>query len=146
MALARKLLGLAHARWIASEKTRFVVVGVYNTAFGYATFAVLYLLAGQRLHYLVLVLISHCCSVTNAFIGHRHLTFGANGSIWVEFIRFNASYLGLLGIAIMLMPIAIETLGLHPLLASAAVTLIGVIVSYFVHRNFTFRRNGAGFR
>lgn len=142
MQLASELLSRARAHWRANERTRFVFVGVYNTIFGYATFAVLYLLFGQRAHYLLLVAASHLLAVMNAFVGHRNLTFGAKGNVLAEYVRFNVSYLGVLGLAMLLMPFAVETLELHPLFASGAVTLIGVFVSYLVHRNFTFRRAG----
>ena len=137
----KRLAGRVAAGWRASEKLRFLVVGAYNTAFGYATFAMLYLLFGTRIHYLLLLIVSHFVSVTNAFVAHRRVTFAAEGSVWTQYVRFNVSYLGLLMLSLVLMPLAVERLDLHPLVASAVVLAITVIASYFVHRHFSFRRS-----
>lgn len=134
-------MGRAAAGWRSSEKLRFLVVGAYNTAFGYATFAVLYWLFGSRIHYLVLLIVSHIVSVTNAFVAHRRVTFASDGSVLTQYVRFNVSYLGLLLLSLVLMPLAVERLGLHPLVASALVLAITVCTSYFVHSHFSFRQS-----
>lgn len=132
------------AQWKGSRKLRFLVVGAYNTAFGYAAFAILYLLAGERVSYLILLVIAHFLAVTNAFLGHRNVTFIATGSVWRQYLRFNVSYLGLLLLGLILMSLSVRVLGLHPLVASAFVVAITAVTGYSVHRTYTFGRGRDG--
>jgi putative flippase GtrA len=125
--------------WDSSERLRFLLVGGYNTAFGYGSFVLLYLLLGNRLHYLALVAISHVLSVTNAFAAHRWLTFAARGSLWMQYLRFNVTNLGLIALNLMLTGALVEGLGWHPLAASAVAIPVTIVASYVLHRAFSFR-------
>lgn len=121
------------------QKLRFLLVGAWNTAFGYGLFAGLYLWLGQEMHYLMILLLAHAVSVTNAFLGHRYLVFRSQGPILREFLRFNLSYLGALLLSLAGMPFLIEVCGLHPLQAQVVLLLIGLIYSYLAHKYYSFR-------
>jgi len=135
----RGLAARLRAIWRTSEKFRFLAVGAFNTLFGYLTFVVLYMTFGQRINYLALLVVAHFIAVTNAFVGHRNVTFGAEGPIWQQFVRFNVSYLGVLALGLLATPVAVERFGMHPVVATALVTAITVVTSYFLHRGFSFR-------
>ena len=128
------------ALWKRSLELRFLAVGVINTGFGYGSFWLLYTLSHGRLHYLIIQLLSHVASVTNAFVWHRRVTFRSAGAWWPEFVRFNLSYLGTLALGLIALPALIAGLGLHPLVAAAIVMLLTMTVSFFAHRGFSFRR------
>lgn len=127
------------ASWQRREQLRFVVVGVANTAIGYGCFALLYLLLGSHVHYLVLQLIAHFASVGNSFFWHRRVTF-RSGAPWpAEFFRFNLSYLGALVFSLIALPLLVRGCGLNPLWAAAIVTASGVLLSYVLHSRYSFR-------
>ncbi|HTP39599.1 MAG TPA: GtrA family protein [Steroidobacteraceae bacterium] len=132
---------LARARlwWQGSQRLRFLVVGAWNTLFGYGCFALLYLLFGRHVHYMVLQVIAHFLSVTNAFIWHRHVTFRSRATWPLEFARFNASYLGTLALGLVTLPLLVRGLAISPLLGAALVTVLTVATSYALHRRFSFR-------
>src|SRR5450830_1618489 len=71
------------------EQLLYLVVGGWNTAFGYCIWAVLQFLLGNHLHYLVVVLISWPIAVLNAYLGYRYIVFRSRGSILREFPRFS---------------------------------------------------------
>ncbi len=123
------------------EHYRFLIVGAYNTAFGYLTFVILYQTLGDKLHYLILVVISHIIAVTNAFISQKHLVFRTNGSVFFEFIRFNITTLGTLLLSLAGMSLLVGQFKTKVLVAQALVTVISVMVSYFAHKNFTFKKH-----
>ena len=50
----------------------------YNTGFGYVVFSALYLLFGNRVHYLLIGLAAHLVAVVNAFWIHRRFVFRSN--------------------------------------------------------------------
>jgi putative flippase GtrA len=132
--IAEKAIGL----WRRSRETRFVVVGVANTAFGYACFAALYFAAHGHVHYLIVQVIAHFISVCNAFIWHRRVTFRSEASWPREFLRFNLSYVGALVFGLVAMPLLVAVAGLQPLIAAALVTIATVGLSYGFHRFYSF--------
>ena len=131
----------AVAGWHASDKLRFLVVGAYNTLFGWGVFALLHLTFADRVHYLWLLVVAHFAAVTSAFFSHRQLTFRATGSMPWQFLRFNLSYLGGLGLGLVLLPLGVRVLNAHPVVVSGVLTLLTVATSYLFHRYFSFARS-----
>ncbi|GAC1301473.1 MAG: hypothetical protein NVSMB10_01020 [Steroidobacteraceae bacterium] len=129
----------AWRRWGRSERLRFIAVGVYNTAFGYASFALLYLAIGPYLNWSLLLAIAHCLSVTNAFIAHRRMTFRSSARWWPEYLRFHASYLSILGFNLLALSALVKGAGIPPLPAAALVMGATMCLSYVLHRKFSFR-------
>jgi len=126
--------------WKNSERVRFVVVGIWNTAFGYGAYALLLHLMEPRIHYLVLLCVAHFLAVTNAFCWHRALTFQSSNRWPLEFLRFNVSYLGSLGVSVIFLPLVVTHLQVTPLIGGALVMILSVTLSYILHKRFSFRR------
>lgn len=132
----------SHSFWHRNEQARFLLVGAFNTAFGYLVFVLLYLLAGDRLHYLLVAVLAHFLAVAEAFLFHRRLVFRSSGPWLMEFFRYNLSVLGVMLAGLLGLYLLVSGLQLHPLPAQAIVTGLSVIVSYFAHRHFSFRPRG----
>ncbi len=122
-----------------NEKLRYLAAGGYNTVFGYATFASLYALVYPTWHYLVIVVVSHVIAVTNAYLSYKLFVFRVRDTSLAEYFRFNAIYVGVLVFNVVMLPVLIEILRLHALLAQAIVVVITVITSYLLHRRYSFR-------
>lgn len=120
------------------RRLRFLVVGGWNTVFGYGVFVGLYALLGGMLHYLAVAVLAHGCAVSAAFAAHRVLVFRSRGP-WVwEFVRYNLSLaVGLVAGLVGLWAL-VSILGLHPIAAQAAVTVLVVALSYVLHSRFSF--------
>lgn len=124
--------------WL-NEKIRYILIGGYNTLFGYGIFAILWMLWGDLLHYIIILSLSHIIAVTNAFFGYRILVFRKKGGVWGDFARFNMVYFGAFIFNILALPILIEGANLHPLVAQAALVIVTVVASYLLHRRFSFK-------
>lgn len=133
------LIGRIAAVWRGNRQIRFLVIGAYNTAFGYGTFFVLYAALGGRLHYLTLSTIAHFIAVTNSYVMQRFVVFRSTGTWPLEFLRFNLSHLATLGLGLVALHVLVEYAGLSPLLAQGIVLLMIVIASYMLHSLFSFR-------
>lgn len=125
-------------RFAKNEKLRFLIVGAYNTAFGYATFVVLYFLLRDHWHYLAIALLSHVIAVTNAFIMHRKIVFRAQDALWSSFLRFNLSTVAAMLFSMAGMALLVEVFSIGPLFAQALMICATVVVTYFLHRHYTF--------
>jgi len=116
------------------------MVGVVNTAFGFAVFAALQLTIGAQVHYLVVLLISHVVSVLEAYVLQRRLVFRVSGRWWRDLARFWSVYLVALGVNLVALPLLVELMHVSVLPAQAMVMLGTALGTYLAHRHFSFRR------
>jgi putative flippase GtrA len=125
--------------WRLPQELRFLLVGAYNTAFGFLLFTVLYYGLGARIGYLWIAVLCQVASLTSAFIIYRRLVFRSTVAWQASFVRFNLSQL---------VALLCGTLGLYalvhfahqtPVLAQAIVILVSVAITYTLHRHFSFR-------
>jgi putative flippase GtrA len=121
------------------EQLLYLVVGGWNTVFGYGIWALLQFLLGNHLHYLVVVLISWPIAVLNAYIGYRYVVFRSRDSILREFPRFSLVYVVTLVVNLALLPIALQVLPLNIYAVQALLTVLVVVCSYLSHKYFSFR-------
>ena len=130
-------------KFLNNEKIRYLLVGGYNTAFGYILFVILLMLLKDRVHYLIVLVISHVISVTNAYFAYKFLVFKTRGQWLHEFGKFNMVYLGVLAINLMALPAMVELLSIRPAIGQAVFVVITVIVSYLGHKHFSFKGRDA---
>ncbi len=137
--LRRSTKRVAVRRMLAHQLVMFLVVGAYNTVFGFSIFAVLYLLL-PNVHYLAVLLISAVLSTANAFIAYRFLVFKVRGSAMLDLIRFLVVYAVSLTINLVALPLIVELGGVAVLPGQALAFLVAAVVSYLAHKHFSFRR------
>lgn len=120
------------------EQLLYLVVGAWNTVFGYAEWAVLQFLLGDRLHYLVIVVISWPIAVLNAYLGYRYIVFRSRGSILRELPRFSTVYVATLLATLVALPIALAVLPFSIYVINGGFTCVVVVASYLAHKHFSF--------
>lgn len=143
---------------------RYLLVGAWNTLFGYGVFAGFTYLLTPRIPraYLVATVISTILSVTVAYFGYKLFVFKTKGNYLREYLRCYVVYgsSGLVNLALLplLVPCCAHLIGTHrwtllnlagstlvlqqsaaPYLAALLLLGITVIASFFGHRNFSFR-------
>lgn len=123
------------------QKIRYLIIGGWNTVFGYGVFAALYFWLADTMHYLMILSISYILSITNAYVGYKLFVFKTRGNILREYLRFYAVY----GISFLFnlasLPLFIEILKLNMYVAQAIVTMVTILGSYMLHKNFSFKEN-----
>jgi putative flippase GtrA len=131
-------------------KVRFIIVGTWNTVFGYLVFvgldSLFAPLFGKRyMAYLAASLLSNIVAITNAYICHKYLTFKSEvrgKSILFEFARFLSTYIFTIILGLALLPVLVELLYFDPKIAAALIILATTLVSYFGHSRFSFNVKG----
>jgi len=130
----------------------FLAVGAANTAIGFLWFAFFdYLYRAVSWHltiggfeirfdYLLTLASAHVLSVLCAFVLYRRLVFRVRGHLWVDLGRFETVYLVALGVNAALLTLLSGLLHMPPLLAQALIVLVTTMISFFGHREFSFRR------
>lgn len=126
------------------EQVLYLVVGGWNTVFGYGVWALMQYLLGNHLHYLVVVVLSWPIAVLNAYLGYRYVVFRSRGSVLRELPRFSLVYAATLVVNLALLPIALAVLPFNIYVIQALFTTVVVVSSYLGHKHFSFRGGHQG--
>ena len=119
---------------------RFLLVGGWNTVFGYASFAAFYWATTRlEVHYLWAVVPAQIVNILQAFALQRWFVFQARGPVVSSLLRFSTVYWVLFLVNLPLLPLLVSVGGLHPLVAQAVLVAVNALVSYAAHDRFSFR-------
>ena len=129
-------------------KFRFLVVGVWNTIFGFLAFILLYKLSSNifRINYFAYTsaqILGTILAIINAFIFHKYITFKSEAkgkNLIIEFFKFSTTYIVLALISLAIMPFFVEILKIKPIPSSICLNTLVVFTSYFGHSRFSFKR------
>ena len=125
------------------EPLAYILVGAWNTIFGYAVFALLYYLLGAHLHVDVVLLLSFVPSIINAYIGYRYVVFRSTGNMTRELPRFVVVYAVTLAANLVVLPLALRWLPWNVYVVQGLFTAVIVALSYLGHKFFSFRGGAA---
>ena len=123
------------------EQLLYLVVGAWNTLFGYAVWAILQYLLGHYLNYLVIVVLSWPIAVLNAYLGYRYVVFRSHGPILKELPRFSMVYVASLLANLVLLPIALAVLPFSIYVVQGLFMSGVVVASYLAHKYYSFGGN-----
>ena len=127
---------------------RYILVGVWNTVFGYATYAFLTALFTPHLPYAYIFasVLASLLNITVAFLGYKWFIFKTNGSYLREWLRCVLVYSGGIVIGILLLPVLVYAVrhstrfdAAAPYIAGAVLTGLNVVVGFLGHKNFSFQ-------
>lgn len=129
---------------------RYLAVGIFNTAFGYSSFAALTALLAHVMpySYMPATMISSPLNITVAFLGYKWFVFQTRGNYLKEWARYLAVCTSGILIGILILPIVVAILhrgfglqGSAPYVAGALMLAFGVIYNFFGHKTFSFRES-----
>ena len=128
---------------MADQRVRFLAVGAVNTVVGYALFAAfdIFVFRSLPFGYLASLIVSYAIAIVLAFILYRRFVFKVHGQIWTDLARFVSVYLVAIGVNFVALPVLIELAHLNSLVAQAIVLVVTTLMSFFGHREFSFRRD-----
>jgi putative flippase GtrA len=134
---------LIAAHW---TKIKFVVVGVWNTIFGYLVFVGLDMLfaslfSKRYVAYMSAAVLSNILAIINAYIFHKYITFRSTvtgGEAVMEFVRFSSTYLVTFCIGMISLPLFVEVGHIDPKVAGFLTIPLTTLISYLGHQKFSF--------
>lgn len=134
-------------RLFRDQRIAFLFVGAANTGIGFLLFTAFDLTLGQVLRLqigaawtsVVTLACAHLVASPIAFVLHRTLVFRVRGHVVRDFFRFQSVYVVTLSINFFVLPLLV-LIGVPTLLAQAGFTVVTVIISWFGHKYFSFRR------
>lgn len=128
-------------RLLSDQRLAYLLVGGTNTVLGLGWFIGLHDSLGSRLPYMAVLVIAYGLSMASGFLLHRRFVFKVQGSVWTDLGRFVSVNSAGLGLNALLLPAFVE-IGHVPVPAAQVVATGSVaFLSFFGHRNFSFRRS-----
>jgi putative flippase GtrA len=121
------------------EQILYLIVGAWNTLFGYLVWALLQYLLHDYIYYLFILVLAWFPAVLNAYVGYRLLVFRSKASVWRELPRFSLVYVGTLCIGLVGLPILLRILPFSIYVTQGLFTMVMVIASYLSHKYFSFK-------
>ena len=141
-----------HSHKSVGQFVRYIVVGGFNTVFGYGLFALLtWSFKGLgSYNYMYAAVLANVIAISVAFLGYKWFVFRTHGNYLIEWIRCFGVYgssmlIGLAGLPI-LVPILRHVLHRPeqaPYIAGALLMIVTVLFSFFGHKNFSFKQKDA---
>jgi len=134
--------------WLDHQlKIRFLIIGAWNTIFGYGSFLFLYwflsfFLTPRFMAYMTASIVGNIIAMTNAFIFHKYFTFKSSEQgldALREYFRFGGTFLFNFILGLILLPFCVEVFGMTPQVSAAVIILICTVFSYIGHSRFSFR-------
>ena len=128
---------------------RYLLVGIWNTAFGYGLYAGFTALLAHYVanSYLPALLLSNLIGITVSFLGYKWFVFKTQGNYFKEWCRCVSVYSGSMLVSFLTLPLLVyffkSVLGYPrqaPYLAGALLTGVTAILSFFGHKHISFRK------
>ena len=120
------------------EKLRFLLVGIWNTAFSVLLYNALLLVVGHE-RYLVVFWLTWVIAVVQSTATMKYFAFRSKGDFWRQTGRAYFIYLPAQGLSTLLLWLAVTIAHLSPQLAQLITIFVTTIFSYVGHKYFTFR-------
>jgi putative flippase GtrA len=119
---------------------RYLIVGGFNTVFGYFVTVGLYYTLRSHLHIVVIGVIANVVCITVSFMTYKLLVFNSSGSWWREYLRCYIVYGGSALVGIAGLWLLVDVLGVPFWLAQGLLMVISVVISFAGHDRFTFKK------
>ena len=119
---------------------RYLIVGGFNTVFGYFVTVGLYYTLRSHLHIVVIGVIANVVCITVSFMTYKLFVFNSSGSWWREYLRCYIVYGGSALVGIAGLWLFVNVLGVPFWLAQGLLMVISVVISFAGHDRFTFKK------
>lgn len=120
------------------QEIRFLFVGCLNTLVGYGLYAILLFL---NVNYLIANTISTVIGVLHSYLWNRYFTFKSKEKASQEILKFISVYIVSYLIGMSTLYFFKELLNISPYVAGLINLIITTLISWFGHKNFSFKPN-----
>ena len=118
--------------------SKFILVGILNTVFGYLLFAILIYLG---VFYLLSLTISHILAVIHSFLWNKYFTFKSKNEVKGEIIKFALVYTSIYLVNFLLLYIWTGILKVSPFISQFFILFVITTISFFGQRYWVFKKS-----
>ena len=123
---------------IFSQRSRFILIGCFNTIIGYLIALGVYFILNDIFHIIVIGIIINVLSITLSFVTYKLLVFKTRGNWLHEYLKSYLVYgiAAILGVAALWL--LVDGLSMRFWIAQALTVFVVATFAYFSHLKFTF--------
>ena len=125
---------------LSSVELRFLLIGGWNTAVGFALYAVL-LSSLAKDYYILALTCSSLIAGTHAYFTQRLFVWKSQGDTTSQFLRFALVLLVQFGANFFLLYLAVDFFGRDALSSQYAIGVLIVLLTFYTHKHWTFRHD-----
>ena len=127
---------------------RYLLVGAWNTSFGYGSFAVFTAILSPTIpqSYIAALVISSLLNISVSFLGYKWFVFKTKGNYLSEWVRCVGVYSSGIFFGVLILPVLVVNIRHNtrfvagaPYIAGALLTAITAVYSFLGHKKFSFR-------
>lgn len=122
------------------EKVTYLIVGTWNTLLAYTCFSLLYYFFHARVAPTTILAMAYAIASLNGYLTFRYLVFTPVTNPVIEYLRYQAVYLPLFALNLVVLPFALRHSSLNAYVFQALFALFAVIASFLGNKYFTFRK------
>lgn len=123
---------------MSDSAKRYLLVGAFNTVFGYALSLLIYHFLQRDLSIIAIGIMINVISITVAFLGYKLLVYKTTGNWFYEYLRCYITYGFSAALGIALIWLFVEQWGWIFWFSQGLIIILSTVISYFMHRHFTF--------
>jgi len=124
---------------ISGVKVRYLVIGSWNTIFGYCLGVSLFVLMNKHFHIVFIACVANIIAISMSFFTYKKFVFKTNGNWVSEYIRCYVVYGFNAVLGIFLLWFFVDIVRVNIWISQGLSILFTVFISFFLHKNFTFK-------
>ncbi len=121
-----------------NQKTRYLIAGIWNSIFGYSIGLILYESFSLRFHIIMISVIANILAISVAFLTYKMFVFKTQGNWVSEYMKCYLVYGGTAVLGTILIWVFVDFFKWPFWISQGIVMTITMVVSYSIHRIFTF--------
>ena len=123
---------------IDNQKIKYLLVGSYNTLFGYLTFVIIFYNFSDVASHSLLLGITHFIAVTHNFFTYKRWVFNVKENLLKNYFKFHQICLLLYIINLILFLCFTKLMNVNLYFAQGLILIIIIILGYFMNKNYSF--------
>jgi len=124
---------------LSDQRSRYLIIGGINTAFGFALFTGVYLMFENEFNYLAIFISCQIIAVLFSHSMQRKFVWKSEVAYHVELFKFSTTYFVLSVINILLLAIAKERLNFPVLYSQYTIGFFLILSTYFIQKHWVFK-------
>jgi putative flippase GtrA len=122
----------------SNQKFKYLLIGFYNTIFGYLIFVLFFYYFAEIVNHSLLLGICHLIGATNNFFSYKTFVFKIRDSNLKNYIRFNLVYLFIYIINLVIFLTLTKILNWNIYLSQGLIVILIAILGYILNKNYSF--------
>lgn len=117
---------------------RYLSIGIFNTLFGFGVYTMIMVVIPSS-YYLLALALATIIAGFESYVTQRIFVWKSKADARLEFIKFSTVFVSQFCLNAILLLVCVEIFEMDPLWAQYVIGLILVVLSYFIHRHWTFK-------